>query len=77
MLERFNLMVTNVQKRFDRVKRRDNNNNGYINRVDQMSNHDRRLERHANHNLDDFEDGDDVVGDGDFEHEIVGHEDDF
>jgi hypothetical protein len=27
--------------------------------------------------LDDFEDGDDVVGDGDFEHEIVGHEDDF
>lgn len=52
-------MVSNVQKRFDRAKRRDNNNNGYRNRVDQMSNHDRRLERHANHNLDDFEDGDD------------------
>jgi len=27
--------------------------------------------------LDDFEDGDDVVGDGDFEHEIVGHVNDF
>jgi hypothetical protein len=38
-----------------------------------MGNHGKRTERHVNHNLDDFKDKDDVMGDNNFEHETVGH----
>jgi len=41
-------------------------------------NHNRRPERHVNHNLDDFDDEEDVIiGDDDFKHEIVGNGDGF
>ena len=65
MLERFNLVVGNVQKRLDRVEGRDKNNDRWRNKADWRGNHDKRLKRHVNHNLVDFEDEDDFVGDDD------------
>jgi len=78
MLKRFNLVVGNVKERLDRVKGWDNNNDGWKNMANWNGNHNRRPERHVNHNLDDFDDEEDVIiGDDDFKHEIVGNGDGF
>jgi hypothetical protein len=69
--------IFNVQERLDRTERRDNNNEGWRNRANQRGTHVKRLEWHVNHSLDDFKDEDDVIGDDDFEHETVSHEDGF
>ena len=50
---------------------------GWKNRANWSGNHDRKPEWHLNHNLADFDDEEDVIGDDDFKHEIVGNGDGF
>jgi len=62
------MVIGNIHKRFDRVKRHGNKNDERKNEVDRRGNFNRRPERHVNQNLDDKDDND---KDDEFEDEAI------